>query len=154
MKLVFDRKGIRKDYPYSNVIAIPTTAKEKKFFSECKRDNGSDYKLWVYKKLYELDNLVIDNPMADGYDEDGNLIFNSEPIFDMVLDMTRNGDDYVGIPKPSNFCILSLYYTLSKRYNKVRRLNSLYTKRILMWLNQSYLVSKEEGDNNYDTKQY
>ena len=111
MKLVFDGKGLIKCHRYSNVIVIPTTTKEKNFFNECKRDNGSDYKLWVYKKLYELDNLVIDNPMADGYDEDGNLIYNSEPIFDMVLDMTRDGDDYVGIPKPSNFCILSLYYT-------------------------------------------
>ena len=144
MKLVFDRKGIRKDYPYSHVIVIPTTAKEKNFFDSCKRDNGRDYKLWVYKKLYELDNLVIDNPMADDYDGDGNLVWNSEPLFDVVLDMTRNGDDYVGIPKPSNFCILSLYYTLSKKFRKARRVKLLYDKRTNMLINQSVVVSKEK----------
>ena len=144
MKLVFDGKGLIKGHRYSNVIVIPTTTKEKNFFSGCKRDNGSDYNLWVYKKLYELDNLVVDNPMADGYDEDGNLIYNSEPIFDMVLDMTRNGDDYVGIPKPSNFCILSLYYTLSKRFRKARQVKLLYEKKTEMFLNQPVVTIKEK----------
>lgn len=144
MKLVFDGKGLIKGHKYSNVIIIPTTIKEKNFFNMCKRDiNGSDYELWVYKKLYELDKLVIDNH--------GNLVNNSEAIMDMVLDMTRDGVDYVGIPKPSNFCILSLYYTLSKRYNKVRRLNLLLTRKINMWLNQSIVVSREKG-NHDDTE--
>ena len=144
MKLVFDGKGLIKGHRYSNVIAIPTTTKEKNFFDECKRDNGSDYKLWVYKKLYELDNLVIDNPMSDGYDEDGNLIYDSEPIFDMVLDMTRDGDGYVGIPKPSNFCILSLYYTLTKKFRKARRVKLLYEKKTDMFLNQPVVTIKEK----------
>lgn len=148
MKLVFDGKGLIKGHKYSNVIAVPTTAKEKNFFNECKRDNGRDYKLWVYKKLYELDNFVIDNPMADGYDEDGNLIYNSEPIFDMLLDMTRNGDDYVGIPKPSNFCILSLYYTLSKKFRKARRVKLLYEKKTEMFLNQTVVTIKEKENAN------
>lgn len=120
MKLVFDGKGLIKDHKFTKVIAVPTTAKEKNFFDFCKDDNGN-YKPWVYKKLYELGNLVIDNPMADVYDEDGSLIYDSEPLMEMV-DMALDSDDYVGIPKPSNICILSLYYTLSKRYNKVRRL--------------------------------
>lgn len=150
MKLVFDRKGVRKEYPYSNVIAIPTSAKEKKFFDECKRDNGSDYKLWVYKKLYELDNLVIDNPMSDRYDNHGNLVNNSEAIMNIVRD-AKQESDFASIPKPSNFCILSLYYTLTKRYNKVRRLNLLLTRKINMWLNQSIVASREKG-NHDDTE--
>lgn len=121
MKLVFDGKGLIKGHKYSNVIAIPTTAKEKYFFSECKRDNGSDYKLWVYKKLYELDNLVIDNQIADGF-----------------------GDDYVSMPKPSNICILSLYYTLSKKFRKARRVKLLYEKSTEMFLNQSVVTIKEK----------
>lgn len=135
MKLVFDKKGLIKDHKFTKVIAVPTTAKEKNFFDFCKDSNGN-YKPWVYKKLYELGNLVIDNPMADVYDEDGSLIYDSEPLMEMV-DMALDSDDYVGIPKPSNICILSLYYTLSKRYNKIRRVNLLYKKKTEMFLNQS-----------------
>lgn len=149
MKLVFDFEG-SKDRKFTKVIAVPTTAKEKIFFSVCKDANGN-YKPLVYDTLYALGEQIIDNPMIDVYDNHGNLVYNSEAIMDIVRKMKATGD-YTNIPKPSNFCIISLYYTLTKRYNKVRRLNSLYTKRILLWLNQSYLVSKEEGDNNDDTK--
>ena len=41
MKLVFDGKGLIKGHRYSNVIAIPTTANEKYFFSICKDANGN-----------------------------------------------------------------------------------------------------------------
>ena len=88
MKLVFDVKGFKEDHHMiSNVIAVPTTAKEKNFFSICKDANGN-YKPWVYKKLYELGNSVIDNPMADVYDEDGSLIYESDPL----MEMARDGD--------------------------------------------------------------
>lgn len=143
MKLAFDRKGLIKDHKCSNVIAIPTTAKEKRFFSFCKDANGN-YKPFVYNALYGLDEQIIDNPMSDIYDNHGNLVWNSEPLFDAVLDMTRNGDDYVGIPKPSNFCILSLYYTLSKKFRKARRVKLLYEKSTEMFLNQPVVTIKEK----------
>lgn len=151
MKLVFDRKGLIKDHKCSNVIAIPTTAKEKRFFSFCKDANGN-YKPFVYNALYDLDEQIIDNPMSDIYDNHGNLVWNSEIIMDMVRD-AKQESDLGAIPKPSNLCILSLYYTLAKRYNKVRRVNLLYKRMINLWFNQSVVVSKE-GDNNDDTKQY
>lgn len=132
MKLVFDAKGFKEDHHMiSNVIAVPTTDKEKNFFSICK-DVNSNYKPWVYKKLYELDDSVIDNPMADVYDEDGGLIYESDPL----MEMARDGY-YESIPKPSNFCILSLCYTLSKKYRKARRVKLLYEKKTEMFLNQS-----------------
>ena len=131
MKLVFDKKGLIKEHNCSRVIVIPTTAKEKTFFSFCKDANGN-YKPWVYKKLYELGNSVFDNPMADVYDEDGSLIYESDPL----MEMARDGD-YESIPKPSNFCILSLYYTLSKKFRKARRVKLLYEKETEMFLNQS-----------------
>lgn len=124
MKLAFDRKGLIKDHKCSNVIAIPTTAKEKRFFSFCKDANGN-YKPFVYNALYDLDEQIIDNPMSDIYDNHGNLVWNSEIIMDMVRD-AKQESDLGAIPKPSNLCILSLYYTLAKRYNKVRRVNLLY----------------------------
>lgn len=71
---------------------------------------------------------------------------------DMVRD-AKQESDFAAIPKPSNICILSLYYTFLKRYNKVRRLNLLYKRMINLWHNQSIVVSKE-GDSNDDTKQY
>lgn len=148
MKLVFDLEG-SKDRKFTKVIAVPTSAKEKRFFSVCKDANGN-YKPWVYDTLHALDEQIIDNPMTDVYDNHGNLVHNSEVIMDRVRKIKVTGD-YTNIPKPSNFCILSLYYTLNKRYNKVRRLDSLYMKRIFLWLNQSIVVSKE-GDNNDDTK--
>lgn len=151
MKLAFDRKGLIKDHKCSNVIAIPTTAKEKRFFSFCKDANGN-YKPFVYNALYDLDEQIIDNPMSDIYDNHGNLVWNSEIIMDMVRD-AKQESDLGAIPKPSNLCILSLYYTLAKRYNKVRRVNLLYKRMINLWFNQSVVVSKE-GDNNDDTKQY
>lgn len=149
MKLVFDKKGLIKDHKCSNVIAIPTTAKEKRFFSFCKDANGN-YKPFVYNALYKLDEQIIDNPMTDIYDNHGNLAWNSEIIMDMVRE-TKQESDFAAIPKPSNLCILSLYYTLAKRYNKVRRVNLLYKRMIKLWHNQSIVVSKE-GDNNDDTK--
>lgn len=149
MKLVFDLEG-SKDRKFTKVIAVPTTAKEKRFFSTCKDANGN-YKLWVYSTLYALDEQIIDNPMIDVYDNHGNLVHNSKVIMDRVRKIKVTGD-YANIPKPSNFCILSLYYTLNERYNKVRRLDSLYMKRIFLWLNQSIVVSREKGDNNDDTK--
>ena len=149
MKLAFDRKGLIKDHKCSNVIAIPTTAKEKRFFSFCKDANGN-YKPFVYNALYDLDEQIIDNPMSDIYDNHGNLVWNSEIIMDMVRD-AKQESDLGAIPKPSNLCILSLYYTLAKRYNKVRRVNLLYKRMINLWFNQSVVVSKE-GDNNDDTK--
>lgn len=150
MKLAFDRKGLIKDHKCSNVIAIPTTAKEKRFFSFCKDANGN-YKPFVYNALYDLDEQIIDNPMSDIYDNHGNLVWNSEIIMDMVRD-AKQESDLGAIPKPSNICILSLYYTFSKRYNKVRRLNLLYKRMINLWHNQSIVVSREKGDNNDDTK--
>ena len=149
MKLVFDFKG-SKGLTFTKVIAVPTTAKEKYFFNFCKDANGN-YKPFVYNTLYTFDEYILDNPMTDVYDNHGNLVHNSETIMDMVRN-AKQESDYANIPKPSNFCILSLYYTLTKRYNKIRRLNSLYTRKMRMWLNQSYLVSKEKGDNNDDTK--
>lgn len=149
MKLVFDKKGLIKDHKCSNVIAIPTTAKEKRFFSFCKDANGN-YKPFVYNALYKLDEQIIDNPMTDIYDNHGNLAWNSEIIMDMVRE-TKQESDFAAIPKPSNLCILSLYYTLAKRYNKVRRVNLLYKRMIKLWHNQSIVVSKE-GDNNDDIK--
>lgn len=149
MKLVFDRKGLIKDCKCSNVIAIPTTTKEKRFFGFCKDANGN-YKPFVYNALYGLDEQIIDNPMTDIYDNHGNLAWNSEIIMDMVRE-TKQESDFAAIPKPSNLCILSLYYTLAKRYNKVRRVNLLYKRMIKLWHNQSIVVSKE-GDNNDDTK--
>ena len=143
MKLVFDGENLIKGHKYSNVIIIPTTTKEKEFIRFCKDINGN-YKPGVYKALCDLGEQIIDNPLADGYDEDGNLIYNSEPIFDMLLDMTRDGDDYVGIPKPSNFCILSLYYTLSKKFRKARRVKLLYEKKTEMFLNQPVVTIKEK----------
>ena len=143
MKLVFDVKGFD-HHMISNVIAVPTTAKEKNFFSICKDANGN-YKHEVYNALYELGNSVIDNPMADVYDEDGSLIYDSEPLMDMVRESERDGADYVGIPKPSNFCILSLFYTLSKKYRKAGKVKLLYEKKTDMCLNQSVTI-KEEGD--------
>ena len=151
MKLAFDRKGLIKDHKCSNVIAIPTTAKEKRFFSFCKDANGN-YKPFVYNALYDLDEQIIDNPMSDIYDNHGNLVWNSGIIMDMVR-VAKQESDLGAIPKPSNLCILSLYYTLAKRYNKVRRVNLLYKRMINLWFNQSVVVSKE-GDNNDDTKQY
>ncbi len=150
MKLAFDRKGLIKDHKCSNVIAIPTTAKEKRFFSFCKDANGN-YKPFVYNALYDLDEQIIDNPMSDIYDNHGNLVWNSEIIMDMVRD-AKQESDLGAIPKPSNICILSLYYTFSKRYNKVRRLNLLYKRMINLWHNQSIVVSREKGDTNDDTK--
>lgn len=130
MKLVFDGKGLIKDHLIAKVIVVPTTAKEKRFFSCCK--DASNYKPWVYKKLYELGNSVIDNPMADVYDEDGSLIYESDPL----MEMARDGD-YESIPKPSNVCILSLYCTLSKRFRKARQVKLLYEKKADMFLKQS-----------------
>ena len=152
MKLVFDGKGLIKGHRYSNVIAIPTTTKEKNFFSICKDANGN-YKPGVYIALYDLDEQIIDNPMSDIYDNHGNLVWNSEIIMDMVRD-AKQESDFAALPKPSNICLLSLYYTLAKRYTKVRRVNLLYKRMINLWFNQSVVVSKEEGDNNDDTKQY
>lgn len=149
MKLVFDGKGLIKDSKCSRVIAIPTTANEKYFFSICKDANGN-YKPEVYNALYDLDEQIIDNPMSDIYDNHGNLVWNSEIIMDMVRD-AKQESDFAALPKPSNLCILSLYYILAKRYNKVRRLNSLYKRMINLWHNQSIVVSKE-GDSNDDTK--
>lgn len=134
MKLVFDVKGFD-HHMISNVVAIPTTTKEKNFFSICKDANGN-YKPWVYKKLHELGNSVIDNPMADVYDEDGSLIYDSEPLMEMV-DMAWDFDDYVGIPKPSNFCIISLYCALTKKRRKAGKVKLLYEKKTEMFLNQS-----------------
>ena len=150
MKLAFDRKGLIKDHKCSNVIAIPTTAKEKRFFSFCKDANGN-YNPFVYNALYDLDEQIIDNPMSDIYDNHGNLVWNSEIIMDMVRD-AKQESDLGAIPKPSNLCILSLYYTLAKRYNKVRRVNLLYKRMINLWFNQSVVIDKEKGDNNDDTK--
>lgn len=150
MKLVFD-KEVSKERLYSNVIVVPTTTKEKKFFSFCKDANGN-YKPCVYKTLCDLGEQIIDNPMVDIYDNHGNFINNSEIIMNMVHD-AKQESDYAAIPKPSNLCILSLYYTLSKRYNKVRRVNLLYKKRMEMRLNQSVIVSKErKSENNDNTK--
>jgi hypothetical protein len=150
MKLVFD-KEVSKERLYSNVIAIPTTTKEKKFFRFCKDANGN-YKPWVYSELCDLGEQIIDNPMVDIYDNHGNFIHNSEIIMNMVHD-AKQESDYAAIPKPSNLCILSLYYTLSKRYNKVRRVNLLYKKRMEMRLNQSVVVRKErKSENNDNTK--
>lgn len=150
MKLVFD-KEVSKERLYSNVIVIPTTTKEKEFFRFCKDINGN-YKLGVYKALCDLGEQIIDNPMVDIYDNHGNFIHNSEIIMNMVYD-AKQESDYATIPKPSNLCILSLYYTLSKRYRKVRRVNLLYKKRMEMRLNQSVVVSKErKSENNDNTK--
>lgn len=146
MKLVFDKNS---DLLFTKVIVVPTTAKEKKFFYICIDDNGN-YRPAVYKALYELDEQIIDNPMSDRYDNHGNLVNNSEAIMNMVRD-AKQESDFAAIPKPSNFCILSLYYTLTKRYNKVRRLNLLLTRKINMWLNQSIVVSREKG-NHDDTE--
>lgn len=132
MKLVFDVKGFDHNM-ISNVVVIPTTAKEKNFFSICKDAKGN-YKPWVYNALYELKDSVIDNPMADVYDEDGSLIYDSEPLMEIV-DMAF--DDYVGIPKPSNFCILSLYCALAKKRRKAGKVKLLYEKKTEMFLNQS-----------------
>ncbi len=150
MKLVFDGKGLIKGHRYSNVIAIPTTINEKYFFSVCKDVNGN-YKPEVYNALYDLDEQIIDNPMTDIYDNHGNLAWNSEIIMNMVRD-AKQESDFAAIPKPSNLCILSLYYTLSKRYNKVRRLNLLYKRMINLWHNQSIVVSRGKGDTNDNTK--
>lgn len=149
MKLVFDFEGSNDRLP-TNVIAIPTTAIEKYFFSVCKDANGN-YKPEVYNALYAFDKQIIDNPMSDIYDNHGNLVWDSEVIMNMVRD-AKQESDFAAIPKPSNFCILSLYYTFSKRYNKVRRLNLLYKRMINLWHNQSIVVSREKGDNNDDTK--
>lgn len=142
MKLVFDVKGFKEDHMISNVVVIPTTAKEKNFFSICKDTNGN-YKPEVYNALYKLGNSVIDNPMADVYD-DGSLIYESDPL----MEMARDGD-YESILKPSNFCILSLFYTLSKKYRKARQVKLLYEKKAEMLLNQSVTI-KEEGDLIFD----
>lgn len=149
MKLVFDFEGSNDRLP-TNVIAIPTTAIEKYFFSVCKDANGN-YKPEVYNALYAFDKQIIDNPMSDIYDNHGNLVWNSEIIMNMVRD-AKQESDFAAIPKPSNICILSLYYTFSKRYNKVRRLNLLYKRMINLWHNQSIVVSREKGDTNDDTK--
>lgn len=149
MKLVFDFEGSNDRLP-TNVIAIPTTAIEKYFFSVCKDANGN-YKPEVYNALYAFDKQIIDNPMSDIYDNHGNLVWDSEIIMNMVRD-AKQESDFAAIPKPSNICILSLYYTFSKRYNKVRRLNLLYKRMINLWHNQSIVVSREKGDNNDDTK--
>lgn len=149
MKLVFDFEGSNDRLP-TNVIAIPTTAIEKYFFSVCKDANGN-YKPEVYNALYAFDKQIIDNPMSDIYDNHGNLVWDSEVIMNMVRD-AKQESDFAAIPKPSNICILSLYYTLTKRYNKVRRLNLLYKRMINLWHNQSIVVSREKGDNNDDTK--
>lgn len=149
MKLVFDFEGSNDRLP-TNVIAIPTTAIEKYFFSVCKDANGN-YKPEVYNALYAFDKQIIDNPMSDIYDNHGNLVWDSEVIMNMVRD-AKQESDFAAIPKPSNFCILSLYYTLAKRYNKVRRVNLLYKRMINLWFNQSVVIDKEKGDNNDDTK--
>lgn len=149
MKLVFDFEGSNDRLP-TNVIAIPTTAIEKYFFSVCKDANGN-YKPEVYNALYAFDKQIIDNPMSDIYDNHGNLVWDSEVIMNMVRD-AKQESDFAAIPKPSNICILSLYYTFSKRYNKVRRLNLLYKRMINLWHNQSIVVSRENGDTNDDTK--
>ena len=149
MKLAFDFEGSNDRLP-TNVIAIPTTAIEKYFFSVCKDANGN-YKPEVYNALYAFDKQIIDNPMSDIYDNHGNLVWDSEIIMNMVRD-AKQESDFAAIPKPSNICILSLYYTFSKRYNKVRRLNLLYKRMINLWHNQSIVVSREKGDTNDDTK--
>ena len=150
MKLVFDFED-SKDLLLTKVIAIPTTVNEKKFFYICKDANGN-YKPFVYNALYDLDEQITDNLMTDIYDNHGNLVWDSEIIMNMVRD-AKQESDFAAMPKPSNICILSLYYTLAKRYNKVRRVNSLYKRMINLWFNQSVVISKE-GDNNDDTKQY
>ena len=142
MKLVFDVKGFD-HHMISNVVVIPTTAKEKNFFSICKDANGN-YKPWVYKKLYELGDSVIDNPMADVYDEDGSLIYESDPL----MEMARDGD-YESIPKTSNFCIISLYCALTKKHRKAGKVKLLYEKKTEVSLNQSFTI-KEEGDLIFD----
>ena len=147
MKIVFDKKGLIKDHNCSRVIVIPTDTKEKRFFSFCKDANGN-YKPEVYNALYELGNSVIDNPMADVYDEDGSLIYDSEPLMEIVR-LSEEESDFTGVPKPSNFCILSLFYTLSKKYRKARRVKLLYEKKAEIFLNQSVTI-KEEGDLIFD----
>lgn len=149
MKLVFDFED-SKDLLLTKVIAIPTTVNEKKFFYICKDANGN-YKPFVYNALYDLDEQITDNLMTDIYDNHGNLVWDSEIIMNMVRD-AKQESDFATIPKPSNICILSLYYTFSKRYNKVRRLNLLYKRMINLWHNQSIVVSREKGDTNDDTK--
>ena len=72
MKLIFDFEGSNDSLP-TNVIAIPTTAIEKYFFSVCKDANGN-YKPEVYNALYAFDKQIIDNPMSDIYDNHGNLV--------------------------------------------------------------------------------
>ena len=151
MKLVFDFED-SKDLLLTKVIAIPTTVNEKKFFYICKDANGN-YKPFVYNALYDLDEQITDNLMTDIYDNHGNLVWDSEIIMNMVRD-AKQESDFAAILKPSNLSILSLYYTLTKRYNKVRRLNLLYKRMIKLWHNQSIVVSREKGDNNDDTKQY
>lgn len=146
MKLVFDKEDSIKGYKYSNVIIIPTTANEKYFFSICKDAKGS-YKPWVYKKLHELGNSVFDNPMADVYDEDGSLIYDSDPLMEMVREAEQESD-FAVMPKPSNFCILSLYYTLSKRFRKARRVKLLYKRKAEMFSNQPVFTIKEKEMQN------
>ena len=146
MKLVFDREDSIKGHKYSNVIIIPTTTKEKKFFDLCKNANGN-YKPWVYKKLHELGNSVFDNPMADVYDEDGSLIYDSDPLMEMVREAEQESD-FAVMPKPSNFCILSLYYTLSKRFRKARRVKLLYKRKAEMFSNQPVVTIKEKEAQN------
>ena len=146
MKLVFDREDSIKGHKYSNVIIIPTTTKEKKFFDLCKDANGN-YKPWVYKKLHELGNSVFDNPMADVYDEDGSLIYDSDPLMEMVREAEQESD-FAVMPKPSNFCILSLYYTLSKRFRKARRVKLLYKRKAEMFSNQPVVTIKEKEMQN------
>ena len=135
MKLVFDGKGLIKDHMFAKVIPVPTTANEKRFFSFCKDVNGN-YKPWVYEKLYELGNSVIDNPMADIYDEDGSLIYDSYPLMEMVREAEQESD-FAALPKPSNFCILGLCYALSKRFRKARQVKLLHRRMIDLWINQS-----------------
>lgn len=146
MKLVFDGEDSIKGHKYSNVIIIPTTTKEKKFFDLCKDTNGN-YKPWVYKKLHELGNSVFDNPMADVYDEDGSLIYDSDPLMEMVREAEQESD-FAAMPKPSNFCILSLYYTLSKRFRKARRVKLLYKRKAEMFSNQPVVTIKEKEMQN------
>lgn len=164
MKLVFDKKGLVNAYGYERVIAIPTTKKEKLFFSIIKDEKGN-YRPWVYNSLFRFDDKILDNPFVDDYDENGNLLMDNsgayiELVDELKLDeMNWNKEAYDDtsfeyLIKPSNFCILSLYYYLFDKIGKMRRMKHLYNRMIEMSDKQScFRYFTDEGDDMNDIKE-
>lgn len=136
MKIVFSKKGLTDKAARDRVIVIPTTVKEKRFFSDC-RDEEGRYRPSVYMNLLRYADNIIDN----SYDVDGDEFCTYTNIIkdNKLNDREWKEDAYIAeLPTPSNLCILSLYYfSKAKNRRKSRRLMCLYKRLIHLYQSQS-----------------